>query len=363
MGLYDYINGEQVKAFYSPIYDNDTKGTWHSGGRMVGFDNGDEVPLQTLYYKRPSNFMILDENSQNSTPILHVIKDGKVYGTFNVEDFNDNLFKDNSLVLDYYGRAINIKESKECYEYIKDFDIRYEKIRKINKEHRDLLNNRLSPLGTISGELSNNSMRNTIRPTKKEKLPLILDSIKLMPDFEKTTLDLFNKSSLEDLKNLLMEDDVAWESFKTNIQPIAKKLFDETYALMDEISESTKSAKEEVNLEFTRKWIPENQFDKEEQFGEFLDCLLWAYSCKDERPLTNFQAPMDRYISVKNATKEFILNTPNIIDSYSNWQNLSTKEYEWLKSISDFIVNSKDAEYNDKLFCSDIDRPNMNDII
>lgn len=363
MGLYDYINGEQVKVFYSPIYDEDSKNTWHSGGRMVGFDNGDEVPLKTLYFKRPSNFMVFDENSYDGKPLLHVIRDGKVYGTFDVENFDDNLFNDNDLVLTYYGQPINIKTSKDCYQYIRDYDTRYEKIREINKEYRDLLDNKLSPLGAIHGELGDNEVRNKIRPTKEEKLPLIIKSIKKMPDFEKITLDLFKCSSIELLEDLLRNDNELWELFKNTIQPIAKVMFHKTHDQMNVISENNKHLIKEVDLQFSEKWIPENKFKEEEEFGELLDCLLWAYSSKDDKPLKSLTAPMDRYVSVKNAIKEFILNTPGILDSYSKWQNLSNEEFEWLKAMSDFITNSKDTEFNDELFGSNVDRPNMNDVV
>ena len=45
MGMYDYINGEQVKCFYSPIYSSDGLGlaynTWHNGGMFRNFSTGD----------------------------------------------------------------------------------------------------------------------------------------------------------------------------------------------------------------------------------------------------------------------------------------------------------------------------------
>ena len=52
--MYDYINGEQVKVFYTPIFGklmSENYSTWHSGGSLSDYKTGDEVPIKTLYYK------------------------------------------------------------------------------------------------------------------------------------------------------------------------------------------------------------------------------------------------------------------------------------------------------------------------
>ena len=50
MGMYDYINGEQVKCFYNLIpnvnnnlIDDDF---WHSGGNLINYKNGDKIPIK-----------------------------------------------------------------------------------------------------------------------------------------------------------------------------------------------------------------------------------------------------------------------------------------------------------------------------
>ena len=58
MGLYDYLNGEQVKIFYSPVFwsENEGENVYYSGGGLRGYINGDKLPLKTLYYKYPDDF-------------------------------------------------------------------------------------------------------------------------------------------------------------------------------------------------------------------------------------------------------------------------------------------------------------------
>lgn len=65
MGMYDYLGEEQVKVFYRPIFNLDKKNPmnssyWHSGGQLRAYDTGDKLPLQELWYKYPSNFLIFD---------------------------------------------------------------------------------------------------------------------------------------------------------------------------------------------------------------------------------------------------------------------------------------------------------------
>lgn len=72
MGMYDclidrkhYDEPVQVKCFYVPIfagedyYSISNAYTWHSGGRLVSYNVGNELPLKTFYYDYPDDFVLV----------------------------------------------------------------------------------------------------------------------------------------------------------------------------------------------------------------------------------------------------------------------------------------------------------------
>ena len=147
MGMYDYLGGEQVKIFYVPIFVEkdyiDQKPTiYHSGGSLRSFKKGEELPLKTLYYKYPQNFIIYDPRwSLNDVKKAHleheisanlwVIKNGTLQNLkwskyVNVNDLGESVY-------DYYGRELNINkitdfeqmkiEMEQTYADCKRFEI------------------------------------------------------------------------------------------------------------------------------------------------------------------------------------------------------------------------------------------------
>lgn len=126
MGMYDCLNGEQVKCFYRVVHyksgQNDTWEFFHSGGQLRGYINDCELPLKTFYYNYPKNFLILDENCS----ILHTIKDGKLFNTEPlrmVESINNDLLKN---VYSYHGLELNINNLDELKGYPAQVSKRFE---------------------------------------------------------------------------------------------------------------------------------------------------------------------------------------------------------------------------------------------
>lgn len=123
MGMYDLINGEQVKCFPS-IYLYKSKISY-SYGSLLSLSTGDIIPeqlRQTLFYYYPKNFIILDIflNETNTKKFcLHLIKDYKIVNTIYSLDELQEFFNMN--VYDYFGNFINIKSKEEILSYISDF--------------------------------------------------------------------------------------------------------------------------------------------------------------------------------------------------------------------------------------------------
>lgn len=172
MGMYDIINGEQVKCFPLAYYyktDIFENSVHYSCGNLEGYNNGDFVPYKKFYYNYGKNFIILDTHvdySDGLEYILHSIRDGKVFNTF-IDTTDGLIFDDNTKVIDYYGNFINIKSVKEIEEYVSSTKKYKEAYEELNRNKNKLLRE-WSKLGFGLGTLSKDSEEFKLR-TKKQK--------------------------------------------------------------------------------------------------------------------------------------------------------------------------------------------------
>jgi hypothetical protein len=237
MGMYDYLGGEQIKVFYSPIFEEEDiitgkPTTWHSGGGLRSFGENDELPLQTLYYKYPLNFCIFDYRGFTD---VFIIKDGKFkeikkYYNLKKSDLGDAIYS-------YYGQEINVKT-------LKDF-----------KEIKD-------------------------------------DFVRTLEVYEKGRNELFPDGFFNTLK--------------------------ENRELFDSKEGELNSLRERTHGEFSKKWICNDEYRLEKQFGEFIECYIFLKSCKDG-DIYSWSNPMLRYLDCKKAVKDFISNNDGIVEKYHKW--------------------------------------------
>lgn len=121
MGMYDTINGEQVKCFSWMSYGKE--GLWEHGGDLKYYGTGDEVPYKKPHYNYGKNFLILDLNRFLDSEycdydyIIHVIKDGKVAAMYENE-IGEIDWANNESVVSYNGDLLNIKSSDCIKNYI-----------------------------------------------------------------------------------------------------------------------------------------------------------------------------------------------------------------------------------------------------
>lgn len=236
MGMYDYINGEQVKCFYIPFYYNSTKETNdchinHSGGHLYSFANGNEVPLQTNYYKYDKNLIILDTlfrektyycpschneghedelkdgklicdlcetNMKPSPAIIHIIRDGKIFKTiYDVYDeMNEELFGNTKMVIDYYGNKINITSYQDILSYLPDYRNYKEIVYECAKKTTPILNQ----MGKMLRDKKNGIF------DKKE-----FENLEFMYECERANAD----SKIEEAQNLYMDK---WKANQNDIE-------------------------------------------------------------------------------------------------------------------------------------------------
>lgn len=121
MGMFDLINGEQVKCFPSLyLYNNEMD---YSYGSLLSLNTGDSIPKnlrQTLFYYYPKDFIILDVYSDDEEKVcLHIIKNYKIVNT--IYDLDELESVQDTSFYDYFGMPLNIKTKGELLFYIADF--------------------------------------------------------------------------------------------------------------------------------------------------------------------------------------------------------------------------------------------------
>ena len=98
MGMYDTLNGEQVKCF--PWYSFDVMSLTPAGsvgghgGSLKYYGNGSEIPYRSLAYNYGKNFIIFDFTPEFCTGEIgewaaHVIENGRLKASFYRKDAYD----------------------------------------------------------------------------------------------------------------------------------------------------------------------------------------------------------------------------------------------------------------------------------
>lgn len=209
MGMYDTINGEQVKCF-SWISIDEVDGVWYHGGDLKYYRTGDEVPYKKPHYNYGKNFVILDlypESEYSSYDyIIHVIKNGKVAATFN-DVIGDIDWPDVSCVVGYYGELLNIHSSDDMRNYIKAQRKFYTDYKNINVRWDELFkesNKYFIGLGC----LDKNSEEKKMRREKIKEIQKLMDEEKerIKPEIEKLSKEhskwFVDTSNIRDLITL-----------------------------------------------------------------------------------------------------------------------------------------------------------------
>lgn len=133
MGLYDYLNGEQVKCFPAISLFIEKEGNkdvlkfWESGGSLKSFSTYSKVPYATPYYNYGQDFLVFDYEKveedgydDHVTFYLHEVKDGLLSGSYPMDDIPHNL--DYKLTLDYRGRPVKVSSTNDLFNIKDDFD-------------------------------------------------------------------------------------------------------------------------------------------------------------------------------------------------------------------------------------------------
>ena len=337
MGMYDCINGEQIKCFYLPIFNDnweDEKSifkepTWHSGGLFRDFKDGDTVPTQTSYYKLPDSFLIFDEER-----LIHIIKDKKILKTVYISEFKQEDFID--YVIGYRGTKYNIKSGKEFKLFIENDNEIRGKIIELRKD----LDSMLDRARNLNLEKKRLNFR-----YKRNKYSTIISEIK--EEFFNKNNSLFNGLLFEELK-----EDYAFEKIKDNFDNIYELLkvdlskndeeFNAIIREYDKLNKEIEPKCLKLQEEFRNRWVSKDEYFEEKQFGEILDLIYYSIiNIKDiDIEKDNIDSNTE---SMCKVAKKYLNEFDDIFNRYLKWQEVEkdSEEYLSLELLKDIIINSK----------------------
>ena len=210
MGMYDTINGEQVKCFpWVSLYQDSIS---YHGGDLKYYDVGNEVPYRRPHYNYSKNFIILDLNRYPESYycpydyILHVIVDGKVKDTFKNEIGKID-WSINNLVVGYSGELLNINNEEDLLNYMREQREYWAKYEEINKHQNELFKEMMQYYTGIA-LLDKDSEEKKFRHAKIDEIQKLMDEEKekIKPDL-KALADGYSKwyvdtSDIDGLINL-----------------------------------------------------------------------------------------------------------------------------------------------------------------
>ena len=207
MGMYDTINGEQVKCFpWVSLYKDEI--TYH-GGDLKYYGTGDEVPYKKPHYNYGKNFIILDVNRYPESDycpydyIIHVITDGKVKNTFENEIGNID-WSINETVVGYTGELLNIHSNEDITNYIAAQRKYWEERENIRNHWNELFKESMHYFTGI-GLLEKDSEEKKISLEKIEDIHKLMDEEekRIMPEIDALNKEHFkwfiDTSGIDDL--------------------------------------------------------------------------------------------------------------------------------------------------------------------
>ena len=210
MGMYDEINGEQVKCFpWVSLYKG--KISYH-GGDLAYYGTGDKVPYKKPHYNYGKNFIILDLNRYPDSDyydynyVLHVIVDGKIKVTF-TDEIGDIDWNINETVVGYDGELLNIKSSEDIMNYIEAQRQYWEKYENIHSHWNELFKESMHYFTGI-GLLDKDSEERKMRREKIEEIHKLMDeeNKRIKPELnelsKKHSRWFVDTSDIDDLINL-----------------------------------------------------------------------------------------------------------------------------------------------------------------
>jgi len=132
MGMYDYIGGEQIKIFYTPIFmvEDEKPVTWHSGGSLTGYDEESDLPLHTLYYQYPADFMVYDYRDEER--LIWIFRNEKFVRLTTLSELKEEDVV--GTVYTYHGNELTIASRQDFEQIVVDEEERFKGLKNSEKQ-------------------------------------------------------------------------------------------------------------------------------------------------------------------------------------------------------------------------------------
>lgn len=326
MNLTDFINGEPVRCFYTPLYDSEngvkyTQQYMHGENRI--FDNGDYVPCKTLYYDYKNNFMIIDYDFSKTSPLIHIIRDSKIFKSIFLENLIDSDFVDIEKVIDYKGNELKINNLNDLSIFLDDLLELYSLIEFKESNKYKYIDKMISVKKDIE---------NTLRDPFFSFNCIIEDDTYLMYDTLLSKNMLYTENACFSPGDIikLYRDSIVSSSSIENAYILTKELqsivlnrlnsqFNDFYRKNEELENKISLEIKELIATNDNKWS-DNAFYKEKRFGEYLECYKELTKNQSE---SNF---VIKYSSFLKDFSDFLNNNPCILESYFLWSDIEDSE-------------------------------------
>lgn len=292
MGMYDTLNGEQVKCF--PWYSFDVMSLAQAGfinghgGSLAYYGNGSKIPYRSLAYNYGKNFIIFNFNpdfdpNDGSNWVAHVIEDGllkaSVYKEDAGEEFEEMLKRSRKNISYYGGGNFKFKSIADVNQYAVESDELIKKIDKLHEPANDVMREWMSALKEYR---SRNLKKDTPEYTEI-----------------RSRLDQFSKRH---------------DTETDRIEPVIKKL----------------------RQDFAEKWTESEseEYLKMSDFGESIEAGILTLKCKKQQE----KEPKEKITLAKEHGIFF--------DRQKEWQYY----YEYFKKIYGKMLEKEGEEFWEKYF-------------
>lgn len=127
MGLYNTIEDMQVKCFTVPaniLIDTDNGFELHlnvSGGKLIGYGIGSEIPYASPLYNYGKDFAIIDYMAFYDDPRVIFIVDGRVSELVSTKSVTEQQLSRFNMFIDKHGERLNITSVEAIVNLVPDY--------------------------------------------------------------------------------------------------------------------------------------------------------------------------------------------------------------------------------------------------
>lgn len=335
---YDFIEKEQIKCFYTPLYNynNEENKIIYTFGQNRIFNIGDNIPSQTFWYNYSDNFMILDYEYSKINPLVHIVENSRIKKTILMNQLTFIDFLNNEKVINHNGEELKINSIESLNLFMNDvveldgmYEFKHSKssiymdnLLRRNKDIQLINTNSAHCLFCLS-ELDREAVYNILINYENNTFPVSLpNALEVVGAYKQDIAN--NQELINKIKDIVLKR--------------LKEEFDILYSENEKIEYEINKEMEELEKVHKNKWF-DFRFEKEKKFGEYLECYRYLKSS-----LNLLEEDSSLKLELDDCMYNFsnyIKQNEDIFDKYLKWSNFDSDVQEILKNIIDDILNEK----------------------